>query len=216
MHFTTARNKNIPTSSAKLLGITLDTRLTWANHIESLIKTLSTATYAIRRVRQIIGREAALLTYHALFHSRMSYGLELWGESAHAEKVFVVQKQAIRAVEKTEPTSHCKPLFRKYKVMTLPAVYVYQQILRARKEAYSLKTRGISTQRILRNSNHTDIPFHRTNTTHQQHKHIRLLNSLPEEWLQKSKNGLQKDLKELLCQEPIYNVEAFFEIMSNM
>ena len=216
MNFTSTRYRETTKTSEKLLGIVLDTRLTWVNHTEHLVKALSTAIYAIRRVRQVVGKEAALAAYHAMFHSRMSYGIELWGESAHASKIFLLQKRAVRAIERVDQTTTCKPLFKNLKIMTLPATYIYQQILRAKGEAPTYQNRGETIQRSLRNCTEISIPFHRINTTSNQHRHLQLFNALPEEWRWKTKRKLQMDLKQFLAKEAPYTVIEFCYIMSNM
>ena len=151
--FTNKRNTKIEKTSAKLLGITLDTRFTWKDHIQDLSPRLATSLYAVRRVRQLVGVEAALTTYHAMFHSRMTYGLRLWGESAHAIKIGTLQKAAIRAIEQVPSTTHCKPLFRKYKILTLASVYLQSQLVRAYKELPNNPTRHQTTSLCLRNRN---------------------------------------------------------------
>ncbi|KAK9703044.1 Reverse transcriptase (RNA-dependent DNA polymerase), partial [Popillia japonica] len=83
--FTSKRNKTPKSAeSAKLLETILDTRLTWRDEIDAFSKKSSSVLYAIRRNRSIMNKETAIVAYHALFHSRMTYSIELWGESAHA------------------------------------------------------------------------------------------------------------------------------------
>ena len=215
MCFTSKRNTSIEATSAKLLGITLDTRLTWLGHTDDLLSTLATATYAVRRVRQIVGEEAAVLTYHALFHSRLTYGLELWGESSHAKKVFIQQKKAIRAIEQTTWSAHCRPLFRKFRIMPLPSAYLYKQLIHAKKRASTYQNRGESTNRTLRNTKDVSIPFHRINSTATQHRHLELFNMLPAHWRGKSDKKFQQDLKKLLTEEIFYEIEEFKSYLKN-
>ena len=96
---TTNRKNRQEGTSVKFLGIQLDPRLTWRAHIESLLPVLSSAIYAIRRIRSTINAEAAKSTYYALFHSRMTYAIRTWGSSCHCNKVLMLQKKAIRAIE---------------------------------------------------------------------------------------------------------------------
>lgn len=209
LNFTSKRNiPCIEKSSAKLLGITIDTRTTWAPHIEDLVTTLSRAIYAIRRVRQIV-----VLCYHALFHSRLSYGLELWGGSAHVERIFVQQKRAVRAVVQAGWTTHCKPLFKRLKVMTLPSMYTLQLLLRARREMIDLPTREDCATRKLRNAGHLNIPFHRIDTTAIQHKHLRLFNCWSDDWRAKPYKRFKLDLQKALSQEACYDMKEIINLI---
>ena len=75
-------------SSLSLLGFLVDGSLSWADHIVSLCRKLSSAIYSIRRIKFIAGSTAALLTYHAHFHSLASYGVILWGASTRWRKMY--------------------------------------------------------------------------------------------------------------------------------
>ena len=80
------------------LGIEIDPRLTWLDHINSLLKKLTKATYAVRRMEKTAGHEPARSAYFALFHARMAYAIEIWGHSTHIKLVLGQQKKAVRAV----------------------------------------------------------------------------------------------------------------------
>ncbi|GBP32717.1 hypothetical protein EVAR_16881_1 [Eumeta japonica] len=76
----TLRNKELEfVNSTVFLGITLDDRLQWGPHISKLVKRLSSATYAVKKMRNLSDIETARLVYFSCFHSLMSYGILLWG-----------------------------------------------------------------------------------------------------------------------------------------
>ncbi|PCI92573.1 MAG: hypothetical protein COB15_17455, partial [Flavobacteriales bacterium] len=55
--------------SAKFLGITVDSKFKWDKHIEITAKKLSSAAFAVRRIRQCTNIETARLVYYSYFHS---------------------------------------------------------------------------------------------------------------------------------------------------
>ncbi|GBP79498.1 hypothetical protein EVAR_59172_1 [Eumeta japonica] len=85
------------------VGITLDNRLQWSPHINKLAKRLSSAAYAVKKMRNLSDVETARLVYFGGFHSLMSYGILLWGNSADIHRIFVLQKRAVRAIYKLGP-----------------------------------------------------------------------------------------------------------------
>lgn len=207
--FTCDRRGGGESSSARLLGIWLDTRLTWRAHIDSLESELSKAVYAISRIRAIIGREAAITAYHALFHSKMSYGVVLWGESAHAERILILQKRAIRTVLALTPRTHCRPLFIQLGILTVPAVYILQQLVRARGERSGHKTRGEVTSLHTRGRNQLEVPRHRLATTQAQHRHLQIFNQIPEESRRLPPAAFKRRMKKMLLESPLYSINEF-------
>ena len=55
--------------STVFLGITLDSRLQWNPHITVLAGNLSSAAYAVRKIRQLTDVATARLVYFSYFHS---------------------------------------------------------------------------------------------------------------------------------------------------
>ncbi|GBP62705.1 Protein kinase C-like 3 [Eumeta japonica] len=89
------RNKELEfDNSTVFLGITLDNKLQWGPHISKLAKRLSSAAYAVKKMRNLSDVETARLVYFGCFHSLMSYGILLWGNAADIHRIFVLQKRA--------------------------------------------------------------------------------------------------------------------------
>ncbi|GBP15890.1 Probable RNA-directed DNA polymerase from transposon BS [Eumeta japonica] len=85
------RNKELEfVNSTVFLGITLDNRLQWGPHISRLAKRLSSAAYAVKKMRNLSDVETARLVYFGCFHSLMSYDILLWGNAADIQKIFVL------------------------------------------------------------------------------------------------------------------------------
>ena len=80
------------------LGITLDSKLQCGPHLTSLAGRLSSAAYAVRKIRQLTDVDTARLVYFSYFHSIMSYGILLWGRAADIDSIFILQKRAVRAI----------------------------------------------------------------------------------------------------------------------
>ncbi|KAK3908274.1 Exodeoxyribonuclease III, partial [Frankliniella fusca] len=125
---------------AKFLGVYIDQFLRWNKHAEHLIPKLNSAIFGIKRIRDITNEKTALLAYHGMFHSIISYGTLIWGNTTMKQDLFKLQKKAIRAVYNAPQTESCKPLFLKGKVMTLPAMYIYDLIKFVKKNENKFKT----------------------------------------------------------------------------
>ena len=58
---------------AKSLGLIIDNRLSWSNHVNELCKKVTSAIGALRRIRPLISQSTAVLVYNTLIqpHNQM-------------------------------------------------------------------------------------------------------------------------------------------------
>ncbi|KAI5721832.1 hypothetical protein M8J77_026248 [Diaphorina citri] len=108
-----------PSQEVKFLGVILDAKLKWKSHIHFLKSKLSSSIHAIRSIKNNVNVTSALLSYHAYFHSLMSYGIVYWGFSSPASEIFLLQKRALRAVFGFGRRDSCRTLFKDNNILTL-------------------------------------------------------------------------------------------------
>jgi hypothetical protein len=130
-------NSILSKNSTKFLGVIIDNKLTWKEHINEVSKKMASGCFLIKRIMQICNLETAKLVYHAYVHSRIAYGIVLWGHSSHTIRLFKLQKRAIRylAQANSNPCTagmyrkdSCKPYFVKFEILTLPSLFIYNLI----------------------------------------------------------------------------------------
>ena len=82
-------SKNITmVNSTKFLGLTLDNVLSWRHHIDTFAPKLSSASFALRRVKPVLSLESLRMVYFSYFHSLLTYGIIFWGNSRHSNTIF--------------------------------------------------------------------------------------------------------------------------------
>ena len=66
--------------------------------------------------------------YFALFQSQISYGLMAWGTACNdlIDKIFLLQKRAIRIISDSCFNDHTKPLFKKLSILNIRDVFKHQ------------------------------------------------------------------------------------------
>jgi hypothetical protein len=64
--------------NTKFLGIHLDNRLNWKDHIDQIIPKLSVACYAVRQMYHTNNNNTLKSIYFAYFHSTVKYGTIFW------------------------------------------------------------------------------------------------------------------------------------------
>ena len=85
---------------AKSLGLIIDDRLSWSNHIKELCRKISSAIGAVRRIRSLISQSTAVQIYNALIQPHFDYRAPVWdGLSSYlCEKLEKMQNRAARVI----------------------------------------------------------------------------------------------------------------------
>ena len=125
--------KNSDCNTVKFLGIHIESGLGWSSHIKALISKVSKSIFVLRLLSRNLGSSALLTVYYAMINSHFNYGILLWGNHSLTSKLLVLQKRAVRLIDGASVKSHCKPLFVKYGVMTLPSLYIFNCLLYVKK-----------------------------------------------------------------------------------
>ncbi|CAK1581342.1 unnamed protein product [Parnassius mnemosyne] len=171
-----------PVVSTVFLGITLDAKLQWGPHISKLASRLSSAAYAVKKIRSLTSVETARLVYFSYFHSIMSYGILLWGNAADSETIFVLQKRAIRAIYNLKPRESLRDKFKEINILTLASQYIYENLMYVHKNKDSFSKRSDIHSVNTRNKHKLVIPVSRLHRVSNSFlgQCIRYYNKVPE------------------------------------
>lgn len=80
-------------NSIKFLGIYIDDRLTWNNHIDYLNKRLSRVVYLLNRLNDLVPISYIRTAYFAYFQAIIRYGLVLYGNCTRITELLILQKK---------------------------------------------------------------------------------------------------------------------------
>lgn len=130
----------------RYLGMELDEKANFQMHVSKVCKKLNSALFIIKHLSKFSDRELLLLVYHTLFISHINYCLACWSDCNLnlIEKVFRIQKRAIRVIFKIEPRESCKETFMINNLLTVPALIILSKVKHfnsARKKLPQLKDR---------------------------------------------------------------------------
>lgn len=196
-------------NSVKLLGITIDDGLKWDVHIDHLCKKLSSTIFVIRRLSKLINKDTLLSVYYGLFHSHLNYGVILWGNSSYSQRVFILQKRTIRILADAPLLEHCKPLFIKLKIMSLPNLYIYNSILETHSKRSQLQTYSDIHSYNTRYKGNLYIPKHRLSKSKNNSLDFNLYNKLPSDWKILNYTKFKTKIKSFLLSNCFYSVAEY-------
>ena len=112
-------------TEAKFLGITIDENLTWKKHVDNFSKVCSRNIGVLSKVKSFLPANTMYTLYCSLVLPYLNYGLLLWGNSSkqNVNKVFKIQKRAIRVITNSDYLSSTKPLFNRLKTLNVFDMY---------------------------------------------------------------------------------------------
>lgn len=109
----------------KFLGMHIDEKLKWDEHIKTMKKKISSAFYAINKAKYVLPRKHLNTLYYSLVYPYLTYGIILWGATyqVHLSKLIIMQKKIIRAIAGAKYNAHSGPLFKLSRLLKLEDIY---------------------------------------------------------------------------------------------
>lgn len=108
------------------LGIMLDNKLGWKQHVSLVVEKLAQFCYALRALAANADRDTCFVAYYAYVYSRLCYGVVVWGNSVDANRVFIMQKRTIRSIFGMRVRESCRPIFKRFKILTFTSIYILE------------------------------------------------------------------------------------------
>ncbi|XP_045460716.1 uncharacterized protein LOC123671065 [Harmonia axyridis] len=199
-------------SHVNYCDVVYDPRLSFvdAKRIQKLQNCCLRLIFGIRR-RQPISHTLRLNEWINMKNrSVLTYGVILWGAAPDASVVFLQQKKAIRAIAGVSQRTSCRELFSQYGIMTLPAIYILTCLCSLYK---SDKTESFHHDYSTRNRHKWILTQHRIKRTQDSFNFlgIKLLNKLPQGWLELSKVSFRHQMKRFLTKNVFYSIKEFLD-----
>jgi hypothetical protein len=108
----------------RFLGLMLDDTFSWKSHIDHLVCKLSPACFAIRTLQSVVSEATLSAVYFSYIHSILSYDIIFWANCSESNKIFKLQKRAIRIITRSKNKALCRELFKKLNILPLYSLYM--------------------------------------------------------------------------------------------
>ena len=112
----------------KFLGIIIDDKLGWLDHINSINIKLSRSLYILNSVKNMLPNYILRQLYFTMVQPYLTYGIILWGSTyqSYLKRTVILQKKAIRYMHKAHYNAHTKPLFCASNVLNINFTYLLE------------------------------------------------------------------------------------------
>lgn len=198
--------------SIKFLGVYLDSKLSWEQHVNYVCKKISTKIYLLRNIANNVSQKVLITAYHGLIHSSLSYAILVWGHSNHCVRVFALQRRAIRIVYGLKYRDDCRDAFKKLSILTFPCTYILQCLLYIKQNPVKYSPQSDVHKYPTRNSSNICTNFLRLSKSRSGTNYyaIRFFNSLPIHIRELEFNLFKKTVRSFLTANAFYTFEEYF------
>lgn len=201
-------------NETRFLGFMLDSNLNWKCHVDKLCSGLSSAVFALRKLKPLITNVSLKSVYYAHFHSLMTYGVLIWGNSTDANRVFLMQKRALRTLAGVKPRDSCRQLFVTHKIMTHYSAYLFE-ILMFVKRNLPMFSRVEVSGKTIRSTGRLRTVSRRMALAEKNPRVIgpTYYERLPVQVrMETSVTIFKRRLRNFLLENPLYSISEFFDI----
>ena len=107
--------------ATKFLGVYIDSRLNWNEHILVTRKKLAKNVSVMNRVKHLLTNDALFSLYCSLILPHLNYCYETWGNTykSRLHPLYVLQKPAMRICNHADYKAHTKPIFQQFNMLNL-------------------------------------------------------------------------------------------------
>lgn len=208
--------RSIPAShvchgAVKFLGVFVDSKLTWDPHIDYVVNNFSKNYFLLRSLKPLVSASTLLSVYHAYIHSRITYGILVWGHCSAAVRLFKLQRRSVRVLDDLGYRDDCRDSFRRFGILTLPSAYILACLLLVRSDLSVYASRGELHGRFLRSNSELDVGFQRVIRSRFSCNYWcpRLFNRLPAAVRQLPVTIFRRKLKSFLVEHSFYEISEF-------
>lgn len=197
---------------ARFLGLTMDSHLKWDRHIAQMASKLTSASYAIKRLKLVATHEVAKIAYFSNFHSFLSFGILFWGMAMEADRVFLLQKKAVRTLRGLKANESCRGHFRSEGILTVPSLYILTAVSYVHQNKEKFHRNGYVHQYTTRNRDHLRVPYHRVCRSQGSIDYWgpKLYNKLQDELKSLPGERFKQKVKRILVEMECYSIEEYF------
>ena len=159
--------------ATKFLGVTIDSSLSWNDHIRNIHISVSRGIGVLYRIKNLVSQKSLTILYNALILPYITYCNIVWGNCGltKTNSILLLQKRALRLITNSHYFANSEPLFYKLKSLKVNDIHTFQTAIFMHK--YTYNQLPISFNDLFTpNSNIHNYPTRRSSDYHLQNPRI--------------------------------------------
>ncbi|XP_044762512.1 uncharacterized protein LOC123319517 [Coccinella septempunctata] len=197
--------------SIKFLGVHLDSGLTWIPHGNETASKVTKNIFLLRNLANIVSKKVVKVAYHSLIESHLRYCVLIWGNCSSREKIFRLQRRAVRIVAGLGYRDDCLSAFKELKILTFPSIYIHECLVYAYNNIRDLPKYGDTHDYHTRYRNDIKSKYMRLEKSKNGPNFIshKLFSKLPVEVKRLTPKEFNKRINEILTTNAFWSVQEF-------
>ena len=114
-------------NSTKFLGVIIDHKLSWCDHIKYIKNKISKGLGIICKARKSLKSSTLVTLYNSFIYPYLTYGIEIWGTASETnlQPIITLQNRIVRIIKSTHYRAHAPPIFKSLKLLPFPDIYQF-------------------------------------------------------------------------------------------
>ena len=113
-------NNLISVSNTKFLGVIIDSKLNWSDHITYIKNKMSKSIGILTKIRRFLNQKTLRNLYFSFVYPYLTYCVEVWGNThdTYLNPLIKLQKKCIRIITFYHYLEHTPPLFKQLDILS--------------------------------------------------------------------------------------------------
>lgn len=143
--------------NTKFLGIIIDNKLKWNDHVSYVKNKISKSIGIFYRARHFLNKQTLRNLYFTFIYPYLIYCVEIWGNTCaiHLDPLIKLQKKCIRIITFSDKLEHTSPLFEQLDILCFNKLVIHRICIMMFKQSLGILPHSINELFIKNNSLHT-------------------------------------------------------------
>ena len=113
--------------NTKFLGIIIDNKLNWKDHISYIAGKVSRGVGMIIKARNYLNRDGLMCLYYSFVYPYFTYCNHIWGSTykSNLRRLIVLQNKVLRIILHAKPRKSAEPFYKELNIMKFKNINKY-------------------------------------------------------------------------------------------